>query len=172
VTHDVTLRPYTSADIGLRGPTESEFDDFGPRGADAGRAGVPGADLDGTGGMVVCENGVAVGSVSWHHQQWGPTQGSRCLMIGISLLSHATGRGIGTRAQRALAEQIFLHTRINRVEAATEATNLAEQRSLEKAGFTREGVIRQSMWRRGRFHDSVLYSILRDEVSTDDAAGG
>src|SRR6266567_2788049 len=39
----------------------------------------------------------------------------------------------------------------HRIEAATEVGNVAEQRALEKAGFTREGVLRGSGWRsRGR----------------------
>jgi aminoglycoside 6'-N-acetyltransferase len=84
-------------------------------------------------------------------------------MIGIGLVAPARGRGIGTTAQRLLTDLLYAHTRVHRVEAATETANLAEQRSLEKAGFTREGVIRESMWRRGQFRDCVLYSRLRTD---------
>jgi RimJ/RimL family protein N-acetyltransferase len=38
-----------------------------------------------------------------------------------------------------------------------------EQRALEKAGFTREGVLRQAQWRSGGWHDQVMYSKLRGE---------
>ena len=41
--------------------------------------------------------------------------------------------------------------------------NLAEQRALERAGFTREGVLRHAQFRDGGFHDMVLYSRLRDD---------
>jgi len=159
---EVTLRPYTNADHGLQARAESEFDDFGPAGIDPTRT-LPSSSLDAPGGLIVCEDGTGVGSVSWHFPQWGPNAGSRCVMIGITLVTSARGRGIGTAAQRLLVELFFEHTRLHRVEAATEATNLAEQRSLEKAGFTREGVIRQSMWRRGAFRDTVLYSRLRTD---------
>jgi aminoglycoside 6'-N-acetyltransferase len=50
-----------------------------------------------------------------------------------------------------------------RVEAQTDVTNLAEQRALEKAGFTREGVLRKAQWRGGAYHDLVVYSKLRGE---------
>ena len=50
-----------------------------------------------------------------------------------------------------------------RVEASTDITNLAEQRALEKAGFTREGVLRKAQWRAGDWHDLVVYSLLRGE---------
>jgi RimJ/RimL family protein N-acetyltransferase len=42
-------------------------------------------------------------------------------------------------------------------------TNAAEQRALERAGFTREGVLRHAQFREGGFHDLVLYSKLRGE---------
>jgi RimJ/RimL family protein N-acetyltransferase len=52
----------------------------------------------------------------------------------------------------------------NRIQATTEISNLAEQRALEKAGFSREGVLRGCGFRDGRWRDGVLYSILRAEV--------
>jgi RimJ/RimL family protein N-acetyltransferase len=74
------------------------------------------------------------------------------------------GRGYGSRAQRLLAEHLFATTPSNRVEADTDVENAAEQRALERAGFTREGVVRGAQYRRGRWHDLVLYSLLRSDV--------
>jgi RimJ/RimL family protein N-acetyltransferase len=51
---------------------------------------------------------------------------------------------------------------IERIEASTDVENIAEQRSLEKAGFTREGILRRAQWRAGAHHDLVSYSILRE----------
>jgi RimJ/RimL family protein N-acetyltransferase len=64
---------------------------------------------------------------------------------------------------------LFAHTQVNRIEATTEITNVAEQRALEKAGFTREGILRGATFRQGRWHDQVIYSVLRDEVKLMDA---
>ena len=52
-----------------------------------------------------------------------------------------------------------------RVEAHTDVENVAEQRALSKAGFTREGVVRGAQWRDGAYRDGLLYSILRAEWS-------
>jgi RimJ/RimL family protein N-acetyltransferase len=41
--------------------------------------------------------------------------------------------------------------------------NLASHRVLEKAGFTKEGIIRKSAFIRGEWKDGCLYSILREE---------
>ena len=108
-----------------------------------------------------------IGFVSWHKQPTART--SFCWNVGIVLAPEARGRGYGTQAQRLLVRYLFSHTQVNRIEAGTEITNLAEQRALEKAGFTREGVIRGAAFQHGRWHDAVLYSVLRDEV--DLAAG-
>ena len=59
---------------------------------------------------------------------------------------------------------MFSHTQVNRLEASTELDNVAEQRSLEKAGFTREGVQRGACFRAGVWRDMVLFSLLRSEV--------
>jgi RimJ/RimL family protein N-acetyltransferase len=102
--------------------------------------------------------------VSWHATHYGPTAGSRAINIGISLAPAARGRGIGSRAQRLLAEHLFATTDVTRVEASTDVANTAEQRALERAGFTREGVIRSAQERVDGLHDLVGYAILRWEV--------
>jgi RimJ/RimL family protein N-acetyltransferase len=52
---------------------------------------------------------------------------------------------------------------VERLEASTDVDNLAEQRALERAGFTREAVLRHAQFRDGGFHDLVLYSRLRGD---------
>jgi RimJ/RimL family protein N-acetyltransferase len=83
--------------------------------------------------------------------------------MGISLVPEARGHGHGSEAQRQLADYLFATTDANRVEASTDVENLAEQRSLEKAGFQREGVQRGAQFRAGEYHDLVVYSRLRDD---------
>jgi RimJ/RimL family protein N-acetyltransferase len=110
-----------------------------------------------------------IGFVNWRQMSTG--QISYCWEIGIRLLPQARGRGAGTLAQRLLVRYLFAHSQVNRVQAATEITNVAEQRALEKAGFTREGVLREVGFRGGRWRDSVLYSVLRAEADLTGGAG-
>jgi len=117
-----------------------------------------------SGVLVIVRGDERVGFVSWFKVDFPP---SHCWNIGIALLPEARGRGHGTVAHRLLAKYLFAHTTVHRVEAATEAGNVAERRALEKAGFTREGVMRGVFWRDGAYRDGVLYSLLR----TDPAAG-
>jgi RimJ/RimL family protein N-acetyltransferase len=127
--------------------------------------------LGSVGGMLMVTRGTEViGFVNWRQMSTG--QVSFCWEIGIRLLPEARGQGAGTCAQRLLVRYLFAHTQVNRVQAATEITNVAEQRALEKAGFTREGVLRGAGFRDGRWHDAVMYSVLRDEVDLTDGVGG
>jgi len=123
---------------------------------------------DNGGTLIVLHGTDRVGSVSWRKVQTGPTAFNWA--IGIGLAPEFRGRGYGTAAQLLVARYLFAHTQANRIEATTEITNVAEQRALEKAGFTREGILRGTTFRQGQWHDQVIYSVLRDEVKLEDSA--
>ncbi len=111
-------------------------------------------------------DGVLIGDVSWHPERYGPNAESTAVNFGITLAPEFRGQGLGVEAQRLLAELLFeLYPDLARVEASTDVTNHPEQRALEKAGLTREGVLRRAQYRRGAHHDLVLYSLVRDELS-------
>jgi RimJ/RimL family protein N-acetyltransferase len=149
----VRLRPLEPGEESVE--EVSVWDDWGVR--DAPR-------LSDIGRMVVVEGEVAVGSVSWHSVFYGPNLGSRSYNIGIGLAESARGRGIGSAAQRLLAEHLFATTDVRRIEASTDVDNLAEQRSLENAGFSREGVLRSAQFRAGGWHDLIAFSVLRVDI--------
>ena len=112
---------------------------------------------------VVGDDGRLVGDVSWIRTSNGPPPNGYCWNIGIWILPDERGNGHGSAAQRMATAYLFEHTYFDRVEAGTEAGNVAEQRALEKAGFTREGVLRKACFRGGEWRDMVVYSKLRGE---------
>jgi RimJ/RimL family protein N-acetyltransferase len=119
------------------------------------------------GGSLVALHGAdRVGHVSWRKVITGPA--AYGWSLGIGLAAEFRGRGYGTEAQRLMVRYLFAHTQVNRIEATTEITNVAEQRALEKAGFTREGILRGTAFRQGRWHDQLIYSVLRAEVKLED----
>lgn len=123
--------------------------------------------LGSAGGTLVVGRGPdALGFVTWWQVFYGPVPSWE---IGIGIVPEARGKGAGTQAQKLLARYLFAHTQANRIQAATEVSNVAEQRALEKAGFTREGVLRGAGYRDGQWRDGVLYSVLRDEVDLTSA---
>jgi RimJ/RimL family protein N-acetyltransferase len=169
----VRLRPIIEADLDLieglyEDPDEAGiYGFFGYHGRGALRRGfAEGGLLSARGGRLAVVTGddeELAGEVSWHQQMTGPD--SFCWNIGIGLLVRARGRGYGTEAQRLLAEYLFAHTQVNRIAAETEEGNVAEQRSLEKAGFTREGVLRGSCFRDGQWRDMASYSMVRADLA-------
>lgn len=167
----VRLRDVTLADADLLDAwnadeaSRSEFNDFGeppsraPR--DVLKAGPLRNEHNGVFMVERVDDGTAIGTIGWHRVRYGPNPESDGWNIGIELRPEARGQGFGTDAQRQMADWLFETTSLNRVEAQTDVENAAEQRSLEKAGFTREGVARGAQFRAGAFHDIVTYSRIR-----------
>jgi RimJ/RimL family protein N-acetyltransferase len=115
---------------------------------------------DDSGVLMVARKDERIGFVSWFKVDYPPAY---CWNMGIAMLPEARGHGYGTQAHRLLAQYLFAHSTVHRVEAATELGNVAEQRALERAGFTREGVLRGVFWRDGAWRDGVQYSLLRTD---------
>lgn len=170
-TPGVRLRPMDEEDLemvrrfllepGLIGPGWTGFRDPGVVSRRFEADGFLGED-DGRLIVDTGAGGEAAGMVSYVAQRRGNPR-SYGWEIGIVLLPEWRGRGIGWRAQAMLCSYLFEHTPVQRIEAATHVENAAEQRSLERAGFVREGVLRAVEFRAGRWRDGCLYSRLRTD---------
>jgi RimJ/RimL family protein N-acetyltransferase len=83
--------------------------------------------------------------------------------LGYWVRSSATQRGIATAATRLAAQFGFAQLGLHRIEIVAALDNLASQRVAEKAGATREGVLRQRLLINGEPHDAVMYSLVRGD---------
>jgi RimJ/RimL family protein N-acetyltransferase len=72
-------------------------------------------------------------------------------------------KGYATEATQLMVDYLFLSKEIARIQAIVDVKNMASQRVLEKAGFQREGTVRDGYFNRGEWRDFYLYSILRRE---------
>lgn len=72
-------------------------------------------------------------------------------------------RGYCTEAAREVLRYAFETLGLNRVQARHMTKNPASGRVMQKIGMTYEGLLRQSIFRWGKFEDAAIYSILRDE---------
>jgi RimJ/RimL family protein N-acetyltransferase len=160
---DADLLDSWSSDPDVRG----EFNDFGVPPSPVNREALAkGPFRNERNGELIVErltDNVPIGAVSWHRVGYGPNEGSAAWNIGISLIPSARGHGFGAEAQRLLADYLFETTGFDRVEASTDVENTAEQRSLEKAGFVREGLLRGAQAREDGRHDLVNYARLRSD---------
>lgn len=83
--------------------------------------------------------------------------------VGYSLSRPFWNRGIMTEALRAVIDYAFDELRLNRIEAQHETGNPASGAVMRKCGMQKEGVLRQRLMNKGRYVDTVIYAILRDD---------
>jgi RimJ/RimL family protein N-acetyltransferase len=72
-------------------------------------------------------------------------------------------KGYGTETVTLLLRHGFETLNLNRVSLRVYADNPRARRSYEKAGFVLEGTMRQAVYKRGRFGDIHIMSVLRSE---------
>jgi RimJ/RimL family protein N-acetyltransferase len=86
----------------------------------------------------------------------------RAAEVGYWLGEPFWGRGIATKALRALTEYAFAQFDLARLFATVFEWNPASARVLEKAGYQCEGRLRRAVTKDGKTIDEFLYSIIRE----------
>lgn len=81
--------------------------------------------------------------------------------IGYWLGEPYWGQGITPKAIQLLAHYIFESQEILRLYAMVFGTNLASQRVLEKAGFAKEAILKNSIFKNGNLENEVVYALLK-----------
>lgn len=83
--------------------------------------------------------------------------------IGFALRPDAWGQGYGVETVHLLAALAFRRLDLHRIRGARAPLNEVSGRTMERAGFTREGTIREHVHVRGAWRDSVVYGLLDHE---------
>lgn len=91
------------------------------------------------------------------------------LEIGIAIGDKKLrGKGYGTDAMKVLVDFIFNEMNINKIKLEVFTFNQGAIRCYEKAGFREEAILKNEVYRGGKFHDVVVMSIFRaDYFRTD-----
>ncbi len=85
--------------------------------------------------------------------------------IGYNLHPDHWGKGIITEAIREVVKYGFAMMKLHSIEARTNPANIASGLALEKAGFIKEGYLREEFFFKGQFFDSVIYSRLEKDIA-------
>ncbi|MEK8128830.1 GNAT family protein [Paenibacillus filicis] len=85
--------------------------------------------------------------------------------IGIVIDNPYRGKGYGTRAIHILLKYAFFERRLNKFNNNVLEGNEASAAMLRKVGCVQEGVRRQVFYINGRYHDSILYGLTKDEYT-------
>jgi RimJ/RimL family protein N-acetyltransferase len=111
-------------------------------------------------GIVPRASGELIGVTGLHQIDFHSRHAAFGIIIGVP---ETWGKGYGTEATRLVVEHAFMTVNLNRVWLHVYEYNERGLRAYEKAGFRREGRLRQEMFRDGRYWDTIVMGLLRDE---------
>ncbi|WP_059103138.1 GNAT family N-acetyltransferase [Shouchella shacheensis] len=85
-------------------------------------------------------------------------------MFRIALHSKTVySKGYGTEATQLAQTFAFEELNLNRLELQVFSHNIRGIKAYEKAGFKKEGTLRQSLYMNNRYSDEVIMAILKEE---------
>lgn len=111
-------------------------------------------------GICLKENDLLIGLASMIQIDMVNRNGAFSIMIGNKKYWNG---GYGTEAINLLTEHCFNERGMERIWGAILESNLASQKMGLKCGYKVEGVLRNSVFKNGRYHNLVVMSMLRDE---------
>lgn len=98
--------------------------------------------------------GCGIQSVNWL---------SRVAIVGIMIGDKDyLGKGYGTDAMKILIDFIFNEMNINKIRLGTFSFNKRAIKSYEKCGFKVEGVLKNEIFKEGKYYDEIIMSLFRD----------
>ena len=81
--------------------------------------------------------------------------------IGYWIAEKYWNQGIGSHAVKQFVEFIFTSTEIKRLFNPVSEPNFPSIKVMEKAGFYREGILKQSVYKNGKYYDEHLYAKVK-----------
>ncbi len=92
---------------------------------------------------------------------------SRRGILGISIFNKNFWRkGYGTESLNLFLEYVFTVLGLHRIKSCVYAYNEGSLALHKKCGFVQEGVERSATYKRGEYHDVVLFGLLKDEYKS------
>jgi RimJ/RimL family protein N-acetyltransferase len=112
--------------------------------------------------MVETRDGRAIGQIDYYELDWQ----KRSAWVSILIADKEYwGGGYGTDAMRTLVRYLFRQLGLHRVSLNVHESNLRAQRSYQKVGFVREGVMRDWAYFDGQWMNAVLMSVLESDFA-------
>lgn len=107
-------------------------------------------------------DGAHIGNISLFDINWKDRHAELGITIGDK---DYWSQGYGSDSIRTLLRVAFDDMNLHRVYLRVHADNARGLRCYEKVGFQREGTLRESVFRGGRYHDTYVMSILKPEFA-------
>lgn len=83
--------------------------------------------------------------------------------LGYWVRSSAMRKGVAHTAVKLLVDWAFQNTTLNRLEILVATENHRSLGVASKVGAVREGILRERILIHGRYHDAVMFSVLKSD---------
>lgn len=101
-----------------------------------------------------------IGNCGFFNLEWMNSAAELGIMIGDKTFWN---QGYGTETMQLLLKHGFETLNLNRIYLRVYSTNPGALRAYEKAGFVKEGTLREAVYRNGKYADDYIMSVLRSE---------
>lgn len=109
---------------------------------------------------VVTFNGEVVGQI----QLFNFTNHNTCTEVGYFIKRKYWNQGINTKVLKAVCKFGFRVMGFERIEAMAHVDNIGSNRTLQKAGFTKEGMLRKRFYLNDKAEDGNMYAIVKEDL--------
>ena len=109
---------------------------------------------------VVTDQGEVIGQI----QLFNFFNHKTCAEIGYFIKKTYWNRGINTKVLKAVCRFGIEAMGLERIEAFAHVDNIGSNRTLQKAGFVKEGTLRKRFEIKGKLYDCNVYSFVKDNL--------
>jgi ribosomal-protein-alanine N-acetyltransferase len=89
---------------------------------------------------------------------------NRCAMWGAIMIdSKKSGKGCATEVGNILINYVFNELGFKRFHSRILEEHAASLRFVEKLGFTKEGILKSSVYKTGKFHNEIIVALINNK---------
>lgn len=111
-------------------------------------------------GVVLKTNDKLIGLVNLVNIQWINRNAEFSILLGDK---EEWGKGYGKQATAEMLKFGFLERNLERIYLTVDVEHQKAIKIYEKLGFKKEGLLRRHHFRKGKYRDVFIYSILKEE---------
>lgn len=109
--------------------------------------------------IVLKDSREVIGFVGCFQIQLGFTAG-----IGYGVKEKYWNKGLMQQALNQVIAYSISVLELNRIYAEVMPGNIGSEKVLSKVGFKKEGLLRESKYFKGKFHDMILFSLIKGDI--------
>lgn len=115
--------------------------------------------------LAIClkEDDKYIGNVILESIDWINRSASSAILIGEKKY---WGQGYASEAYMQMLNFAFMDRGLNRIFAYVLKSNIGSLKMHEKCGYKQEGVLRDSVYKKGEFHDQILLAVIKADFGT------